>query len=440
MAQSDKDGSSKSPRFQFSNFLSDDRLEEIASAVKASPKGRLVFNVIYLLAGNGHYRGASSIADAAQIVNDELHLRGLLSEKEVLAPKLVYFPEMLSGVQARLIEWCARDLYESLSRLLFFQYSWNDASRSLATSSRLDAASLLTRRIVEQGRLKRHLDGVVVAAHFIPADVLAKHPQYSNRLAFVSLDDVVYPHFVRKETQNYFVGSKRSKEDVVRALAVYGISGKDAARRVSITGQPVSPRSIKGAPWNPSDWEYWDGSRPPRYVIAMGGAGAQLPQMEALLSSYTKYKGKRPEIVFYVGHHTEAASRLESLGGPEGTRVAKFQSRTDGIDTLHHEIRRADVLITKPSELCFYPLPVYSLPPIGFHEELNLAAAILERRGGPLNSLWTLPIDPLEELASMEEDLLRMQKRSLFENPNLSGAFQTVYRACKLAPSAQASQ
>jgi hypothetical protein len=429
------------PSFQFSNFLSNDALEEIASAVKASPKGKLVLNILYLMAGNGHYRGASAIADAAKIVDEELHARNLLSEKEELAPKLVYLPDIIDKFHSGIIEWAARDLYESLSRLLFFQYSWNETSRSIAANPKLDPLYDITRRIVQGAKLTKKLDGVVLSAHFVPADVFAKYPEYSNRLAVIPLDDNVYPHFVRKETQNYFVGSKRCREDVVRSLAAYGISAEDAARRVTVTGQPVSPRSIKGASWNPADWEFWDeGKRPPRYLIAMGGAGAQLPQMEALLSSYTKYKARRPEVVFYVGHHTDAGAHLEKLGGPEGTRVVKFPNRLEAIESLHHEIRKADALITKPSELSFYPLPLYSLPPIGFHEELNLSAAILERRGRPMSSLWSLPLDPLEELASTEEDLLRMQKRALYENPNLSGAFQMVYRACKMAPASPSGQ
>jgi hypothetical protein len=297
----------------------------------------------------------------------------------------------------------------------------------------LDSLSVLTRRVVQDARLHKHLDGVILSAHFIPGDIFARHKEYANRLAMVPLDDVVYPSFVRKETQNYFVGSKRCKEDVVRALSAYGIPSDEAERRIKITGQPVSPRSIKGAPWNPPV-ELWDGKRPPRYLVAMGGAGAQLAQMEALLSSYTKYSDRRPEFVFYTGHHTEAAARLEALGGPEGTKVMKSQNRLEAIEGLHHEIRKCDALITKPSELSFYPVPIYGLPPIGFHEEMNLATALIERRARALHSLWTLPLDPMQELALAEEDLPKMQKRALLENSNLAGAFNMVREACKLAP------
>jgi hypothetical protein len=383
--------------FDFSTFLSDEALEEIAAAVRASPKGKLVLNCLYILAGNGHYRGAQSIADAAKIINDELHSLKMLGEDEQIVTHLIYAPSLLSGVGARIVEWAARDLYESMSKALFLQYSWNEASRELASSSRLDGISVLTRKIIQSAHLVRHLDGVILAAHFIPGDIFARYKGYSNRLVTIPLDDAVYPTFVRKETQNYFVGSKRCREDVTRALSAYGVPSDEAERRTKITGQPISPRSIKGAPWNLSGKEpkpsesHWDGKRPPRYLIAMGGAGAQLPQMEALLSSYTKFSGKRPEVVFYVGHHLGSAARLESLGGPEGTKVIKFPNRLEAIEALHHEIRKCDAMITKPSELSFYPVPIYALPPIGFHEEMNLATAILERRARPMNSLWSLP-------------------------------------------------
>ncbi|MFH0961445.1 MAG: hypothetical protein V1820_02065 [archaeon] len=416
--------------FVFSDFLTDEELQEIANSVKASPKGKLIINCLYLLAGNGHYRGASAVARAAEITNAELHRRKLLSESEQIVPKLIYAPALLSGIGARLVEWAARDLYETLSRALFFQYSWNEASREMAENSRLDTMSIITRKLVEISRLKTHLEGVVLSFHFVPGDIFYKYPQYANRFAIIPLDDAVYPSFVRKETGNYFVGSEKCAQDVIRALSVYGVPSDRSLKMVKITGQPISPDSIRGAPWGPEE----TARETPRYVVAMGGAGAQLPQMEKLLSSYTKYSGKRPEIVFYVGHHFEAAKKLESLGCPDGIRIVKNSSRLDAIAGLAEEIRDCDALITKPSELSFYPAPIYSLPPIGYHEEMNIATAILEKRGRVVHSLWDIPLDPVEELAIYEDDLERMQKSALTKNPNLSGAFRIVKEACKLAP------
>lgn len=419
---------------EFSDFLSNSQMESIAQAVKASPKGKLVINCLYLLAGNGHYRGAHSVNLAAQIVDAELHRRKLLSEEEQLVPKLIYAPSLLGGFGAGFVEWAARDLYETFSRAIFFQYSWNEASRELAGRSRLDAMSILTRKLVEFSSLRKHLDGVVLSFHFVPGDIFCKYPQYANRLAIVPLDDLVYPSFVRKESQNYFVGSERCKQDVIRALSVYGLAADDANRRVKVTGQPASPASVKNAPWSPKAKRKDDAVR---YLVAMGGAGAQLPQMEKLLSSYTKFAGKRPELQFYVGHHLEAAAKLESLKGPEGTSVLKFSNRLDAIERMNEALAGADVLITKPSELAFYPLPIYALPPIGYHEEMNLAAIIREQRGRVLHSLWEIPLDPMEELMSYEDELPRLIAASVRNNPNLAGAFRIVYEASKLAPASK---
>lgn len=422
---------------KFQSFLTDGELEEIAGAVKASPKGKLLINCLYLLSGNGHYRGASSVAQAAEIVNNELHKRKLLSESEQIVAKLIYFPSLISGPAARFFEWSARDLYETLSRMLFFQYSWNDASREMAESSRLDTLSIFTRKLMEASKLKSPLEGVVLSFHFAPGDVFAKYQEYSNRFATVPLDDLVYPSFVRKETQAYFAGSERCKDDIIRALSSDGIPSGNASVRVKVTGQPTSPYSIRGAPWIEEKKKEDSQDKPKRYLIAMGGAGAQLPEMKKLLSSYSKYPSKRPELVFYVGHHSEAAKELESLKGPEGTRIVKNQNRLEAIEGLSEEIRRCDALITKPSELSFYPAPIYSLPPIGYHESRNLATIISEKRGRVLHSLWKnemIPLDPLEEILNYEDGLEKMSKEALFRNPNTAGAFRMVREACKIAP------
>lgn len=419
--------------FSFSDFLSDDELAEIANAVKAAPKGKLSINCLYLLSGNGHYRGAQAVYRATEIIDEELHKKKLVSESEHLTAKLQYAPALLSGFGARFIEWAARDLYETLSRALFFQYSWNESSREMAENSRLDGMASLTRRIIEMSKIKTHLDGVVLSFHFAPGDIFCKYPQYANRFSVIPLDDLVYPSFARKETQNYFAGSERCKNDIIRALSSDGISSEESSRRIKVTGQPVNPDSIRGAPWNQSPSSEKRDEK--RYLVAMGGAGAQLPEMKALLSSYTKFSGKRPEIVFYVGHHLEAAKVLEGLSVPEGIRIAKTQNRLEAIEGLSHEIRECDALITKPSELSFYPAPIYSLPPIGFHESRNFATAISEKRGRAVHSLWNeIPIDPIEELSCYEEGLGKMTDNSLFSNPNISGAFKIVKEACKIAP------
>ncbi len=425
---------------KFQNFLTNDELEEIAGAVKSSPKGKLLINCLYLLSGNGHYRGASSVARAAEIVNAELHERKLLSESEQIVPKLIYFPSLISGPSARFFEWGARDLYETLSKMLFFQYSWNDASREMAESSRLDALSFFTRKLMEASKLKSPLEGVILSFHFAPGDVFSKYPEYSNRFAIVPLDDLVYPSFVRKETQNYFAGSERCKDDIIRALSSDGIPSANASFRVKVTGQPVNPDSIRGAPWiegNEDKKKEDSQDKPKRYLIAMGGAGAQLPEMKKLLSSFSKYPGKRPEIVFYVGHHQDAAKELEKLSGPEGTIISKNSNRLEAIDKLSSEIRKCDAFITKPSELAFYPAPIYSLPPIGYHESRNLATIISEKRGRVIHSLWKgemIPLDPLEEILNYEDGLEKLSKGALLKNPNTPGAFRMVREACKIAP------
>jgi hypothetical protein len=107
-------------------------------------------------------------------------------------------------------------------------------------------------------------------------------------------------------------------------------------------------------------------------------AAAFLPGLRRALESgllrLALVAGIRPEVEARFREILRAA-RMEDLAGPGGPVELL---RGDGFDDYYRRfnalLARADLLWTKPSELCFYAalgLPLLLAPPVGVHERYN---------------------------------------------------------------------
>jgi hypothetical protein len=196
---------------------------------------------------------------------------------------------------------------------------------------------------------------------------------------------------------------------VVRRLRSYGVP----AARITVTGFPL-PESLVGGPslaaagrnlaarlvrldpegefrrehseelarfLGPLPAE--EHGRPPTLVYAVGGAGAQaalsrsfLPGMRRLVEEgrlrIALVAGVRPEVADLFREALHEARLEGALGsGVEILLEPDFDAYYDAFNAL---LARADVLWTKPSELCFYAalgLPLVLARPVGVHERHN---------------------------------------------------------------------
>ena len=137
--------------------------------------------------------------------------------------------------------------------------------------------------------------------------------------------------------------------------------------------------------------------KPMRFLLTIGGAGAQRELFEAIIKHLLPLiKEKKAALYVNVGDYKKVWQTLcKRIKGLKDISTEHFNDWTDtnsfaasaidgdveGIHAFWHEnifeavyctnllMRSADVLVTKPSELAFYPVPKLFLKRIGGHEK-----------------------------------------------------------------------
>ena len=119
------------------------------------------------------------------------------------------------------------------------------------------------------------------------------------------------------------------------------------------------------------------------------------------------------------------------MGPAEGIHVFLFDNTFHAVYSTNYLMRVVDVLITKPSELAFYPVPKIFNERVGGHEawgairSAELGDGTVEMRSIPetLNAI---------DLIAGEEDLLRMYCDSIIKNKHI-GIYDGAYHSVALA-------
>lgn len=140
------------------------------------------------------------------------------------------------------------------------------------------------------------------------------------------------------------------------------------------------------------------GGGPLRILLTVGGAGAQLPMFKSLMAVLVPFiKAKKVVLMVNLGDHLglwqplkddlEALNRdllTEHFDQWESTQQwienLATSDREQGIHVFYHKdvfaavyttnllMPQVDLMLTKPSELAFYPVPKLMLPRVGGHE------------------------------------------------------------------------
>lgn len=198
---------------------------------------------------------------------------------------------------------------------------------------------------------------------------------------------------------------------------------------------------------------------PMRFLLTIGGAGAQkeifsaiiwelLPAIEngeaALYINVGDYKNVWEDLVKEI----PALGRLATLHMDDWEDTKAFaqnalSQRVEGIHGFYHQnifqavyctnllMRSCDVLVTKPSELAFYPVPKLFIPRVGGHEQwgavhsAELGDGTLECRDIP-HTLQML------QLFLKEETLLLDMCHAIVRNKS-AGIYDGAYQVVKLA-------
>lgn len=201
-----------------------------------------------------------------------------------------------------------------------------------------------------------------------------------------------------------------------------------------------------------------------RILLTIGGAGAQYRLYKTIILKHAK-RIKQGELVVYVnvGDHrsvldklsTDLASMQELLvchkndwvGTQQFAEMALNSDHIQGIHLFYDEnlfsavyttnllMRSCDILITKPSELSFYPVPKLMIKRVGGHEAYGAlrAADIGDGTTECTTTAETLHmlnnlLDDQELLAAMNHNILNAQQAGVYD-----GAYNVVELAVKKA-------
>lgn len=208
--------------------------------------------------------------------------------------------------------------------------------------------------------------------------------------------------------------------------------------------------------------------RPLRYLLTIGGAGAQkeifaaiirhlLPKVQekkaVLYLNVGDYKNVWEELVREIPELTEATCYFDKWEETKAFVKRAVQSNTEekeeaqvqGVYAFYHKnifqavyttnllMRSTDVLVTKPSELAFYPIPKLFIKRVGGHEQwgavhsAEIGDGTLECRDVP-HTLQMIDLfqNSRSLLVQMSEQIKRNHEQEIY-----SGAYKVVELAVK---------
>jgi hypothetical protein len=197
---------------------------------------------------------------------------------------------------------------------------------------------------------------------------------------------------------------------------------------------------------------------PRRFLLTMGGAGAQRELFKAIIEhALPLIRSKQITLLVNLGDHADSWRWLaDELGTNLSLAETHFtwedtRAFTDGIrdgeaqglhvflhDNIFHAVyatnylmRVCDVLITKPSELAFYPIPKIFNERVGGHEMWG-AIRSAEIGDGTVETR-TVPqtLQAIDLLAS-ETDLMTLYCEQIVKNKSI-GIYDGAYRCVELA-------
>jgi len=197
---------------------------------------------------------------------------------------------------------------------------------------------------------------------------------------------------------------------------------------------------------------------PRRFVLTMGGAGAQRELFKAVID-HTRPMIERGEMTLFVnlGDHESnwdwlkgelgAASGDVTLhrtwedtrafadeirdGEVSGLHVFIFDNTFHGVYATNYLMRVTDVMITKPSELAFYPIPKIFNERVGAHEAWG-AIRSAELGDGTIETRTIPRTLQAIDLLAQETDLMELFCDSIVNNKR-AGIYDGAYKCVALA-------
>lgn len=207
-------------------------------------------------------------------------------------------------------------------------------------------------------------------------------------------------------------------------------------------------------------------NKPIRFLIPVGGAGAGLEMIEKLLIKLIPYATNNKACVFLnLGDHKNVLDILVKKI-PNFKKIANFHADNfevteafvtkaaydedlSGIHIFCHKdifaavystnllMRQTDVMITKPSELAFYPIPKLLIRRVGAHEAYGALRAaeigdgtIECRTYNQATGMLELLINERSNITDMCKNIMKANEAKIYD-----GSYEAVKAAVKLSKS-----
>ena len=197
---------------------------------------------------------------------------------------------------------------------------------------------------------------------------------------------------------------------------------------------------------------------PRRFLLTMGGAGAQRELFKAVIDHCIPLvKEKRLVLFVNLGDHHENWDWLTTALGPDrklvqphfdwesaaalvdsirtgtagGLHVLLFDNTAHAVYATNYLMRVVDVLITKPSELAFYPVPKIFNARVGGHERWGAVRAA-EIGDSTLETRTVAQTLQAMDIMTEDDTLLRMYCDGIVRN-KAAGVYDGAYKCLELA-------
>ena len=399
--------------------------------------------------GFGHYRMAMAVASAAASMGYTPFWLDFLSFPESGCSKIIAGQNELYSLGSRLSQRFAlfnRLVWEPMNSEGFRKLSYNAADQKVSelfapilSAIPKDTPFVSTHAWCAQAAEHAGFTHVVsavcdnwpMALHLAEGSVHA----VQTRSAFLGYK-VLRGMDAERQLRPMPAGQLRYVGHYVDHELVEGIA-HDAARRLSKLGT----------------------DRPKAYLLTIGGAGAQRALFEAIVRGLLpEIEAGRAALFLNFGDHLDAWEDMKkAVPGLAGTAqehfgdfasVADFYSRYLDADaagvhvfyspeifqavyTTNLLMRLCDVLLTKPSELSFYPVPKLMLRRVGGHEAYG---ALHASELGDGTYECRTPEEVLGMLRAMEGDgeILSQLNECILENQK-AGLYDGAYELVRLA-------
>ncbi|MGN0362987.1 MAG: DUF6937 domain-containing protein [Bilifractor sp.] len=199
--------------------------------------------------------------------------------------------------------------------------------------------------------------------------------------------------------------------------------------------------------------------RPLRFLLTIGGAGAQKEIFASIIRHLTPYIRKKKAVLYInVGDYRNvwdelvreipSLARLTTEHFNNWKDTEKFcedalTGEVEGVHAFWHEnifeavyatnllMRSCDVLVTKPSELSFYPVPKLFIHRIGGHEKWG-AIHSAEIGDGTIECDDTPHVLQMIDMFLQDRDFLREMCQNIITNKAI-GIYDGAYKAVKIA-------